>query len=239
MKLTNETLRLLYLDDLTLPDTTHDHRVKVRAPNHWKMITPTYKTAPIQLDACGDRHIWVWSDQHFGHKNIIKYCNRPFPNPELMAQCLIGNYLNVVKPEDVVIFNGDFGFMPVPQLNEILDQLPGYKIQVVGNHDMHRDGKLYALNVDERHLCMVVDVPDHDIEYQMLFTHYPMTNVPENCINVHGHTHQHIMEPHNINVCVEHTNYAPKNLNQIMDQARKYFIMYGHNGHEGSLGAFQ
>lgn len=222
MKMTYDTLREWYLDDLQRVDVTHDNRPKVRNPQHWATITPRYKQDKLEIDVYGGRDVWVWGDQHFGHKNIIKYCNRPYPNPDLMAQCLIGNYLNVVKPDDIVIFNGDIGFLAETKINEILDQLPGYKIHVIGNHDMHRDGKVYDLNVDEQHLCMIVDVPDHDFDYQLLFTHYPITNIPPMCVNVHGHTHQHTLDPWNINVCVEHTNFAPLNLNDVMVRARKY-----------------
>lgn len=223
MKLTNEDLRTLYLADLTLPDVTHGGRTKVRNIKPWEDITPWYKTEPLKIDVFdASRNIFCLSDTHFGHKNIIKYCNRPYPTPELMNACLIGNYQNVVQPNDIVIFGGDVGFMTEPKINEILDQMPGYKIQIVGNHDVHRDGKLYNLNFDERHLCMVVDVVDHDIEYQLLFTHYPITNIPNGCVNVHGHVHTHTLDPWNINVSVEHTNYTPLNLNVVMERARKY-----------------
>lgn len=222
MKLTNETFRELYLEDLAAPDTTHDGRPKVRAPQQWRNVKTRIKAEPLVIDVHGPRNVWVWGDQHFGHKNIIKYTGRPYPDTDLMTQCLIGNYLNVVQPDDIVIFNGDIGFLAETKINEILDQLPGYKIHIVGNHDMHRDGKVYQLNVDEQHLCLVVDVPDHDFDYQLLFTHYPVTNIPPNCVNVHGHTHQHTLDPWNINVCVEHTNYAPLNLKVVMERARKY-----------------
>jgi calcineurin-like phosphoesterase family protein len=43
---------------------------------------------------------WFTSDFHFGHFNIIRYCNRPFTNTEEMdAQ---------VKPNDTLYFLGDF-----------------------------------------------------------------------------------------------------------------------------------
>lgn len=226
VKLTNGTLRQLYLDDLTLPDTTHGMRPKVRNPQQWAAIEPYYKADPLVFDVYDNRNIWVWSDTHFGHKNIIKYCDRPYPTVELMNACLLGNYKNVVQPNDIVIFGGDVGFMTEPKINEILDQMPGYKIQIVGNHDIHRDGKLYDLNFDERYLCMVLDVVDHDTEYQLLFTHYPMTNVPAGCVNVHGHIHQHTLDPWNINVSVEHTNYAPLNLKVVMERARQYIGMH-------------
>ena len=221
VKLTNETLRDLYLQDLLLPD--YRGAPKVKHIHEWNTIQPKYRNEPLDLTKAyiEGKPIYLWSDIHFGHANIIKYCKRPFPNKHMMNDCLIGNYLNVIKPDDIVIWGGDIGFMPEAQINGILNSLPGYKIQIVGNHDMHRDGKLYELDFDERHLCFVIDIDEHDFDTQLLFTHYPLTDVPEGCVNIHGHIHDNLAGTKNLNMCVEHTNYAPVPLKGFIDRARK------------------
>lgn len=218
-----EQLRELYLADLALP-STFDGSKKVRHLNHWKDINTIIRNgnSPRIIDPHGTTDIWLWSDIHWGHTNIIKYANRPYPNSRLMNECLIGNYLNTVKPQDICIFGGDIGFMKECDINHILNQLPGYKIQIVGNHDMYRNGTLYELAFDETHLCMTIDVPDHDLDVQLLITHYPMDNVPDGCVNVHGHIHTHLADTWNLNMCVEHTNYKPMHLKEFITRARKY-----------------
>lgn len=212
MKFTNETLLQYFLRDLKNPDVTHGFRPKAKTPNHWK-FAPIIKNIPIDIDVLGDGDIWLWSDIHFNHKNIIRYAHRPYPDVETMNNQLILNYLRVVKPKDIVIWGGDITFGHVNEINNIIKSLPGYHIHITGNHDMDRRGKLIQFAFDEQYPCMVVDVQDK----QLLFTHHPLTIVPKNCINIHGHIHQHKAPSDNhINICVEHTNYTPINMKQLL-----------------------
>lgn len=225
MKINDAVLRVMYLEDLNNPDTFHGRDTpKVRNPLAWKAIVPKVDDQPVTVDPFnGD--VWVWSDIHFGHKNIIKYTapHRPFETPQEMNAAMIANYHAVVKPGDVVIWGGDIGFMSEGAINDILHSLPGHNIQIVGNHDMHRNGDLFKLHFEERYLCKVVDIKEPDgFEYQLLFTHYPMDKVPPGTVNVHGHIHQNLANPWNINICVEHTGCAPMNLRDICARARSY-----------------
>ena len=52
--------------------------------------------------------VFIISDTHFSHDNIIGYSNRPFNNVEEMNETLVRNWNSVVKPTDWVICLGDF-----------------------------------------------------------------------------------------------------------------------------------
>lgn len=55
---------------------------------------------------------WFTSDTHFGHANIIRYCNRPFKSVEEMDNAIIKNINDLVKPDDTLWHLGDFCFGP-------------------------------------------------------------------------------------------------------------------------------
>lgn len=79
--------------------------------------------------------IWFTSDLHFSHKNVIKYCNRPFESVEEMRYKLIENWNDVVQSEDVVYVLGDVFFCGTQEATRIMQQLNGVKILIRGNHD--------------------------------------------------------------------------------------------------------
>lgn len=165
------------------------------------------------------REIWTWSDQHFGHKNIIDFSNRPYPTLDLMQECLIGNYNDYVAHNDICIWVGDVAFMKDEQANQILDQLNGYKILILGNHDMNRD-KFKQLNFDEIHVSMFIELFYENHNYQLMFTHYPFKTIPKPIFNIHGHEHVSFLNtqtPQHINVNCELINYRPTNMLDIMN----------------------
>lgn len=81
---------------------------------------------------------FVCADLHFFHKNIIRYENRPFSDVEDMNRQLIQNWNRVVKKEDIVYVLGDVSFAGTKATREIVTQLNGRKMLIMGNHDFGR-----------------------------------------------------------------------------------------------------
>ena len=52
--------------------------------------------------------IYIISDTHFNHENIIKYCNRPFKDINEMNDAIIDNWNRIVKKDEIVYHLGDF-----------------------------------------------------------------------------------------------------------------------------------
>ena len=90
--------------------------------------------------------IYVTSDTHFNHENIIKYCKRPYENANKRNESLIKNWNKVVKKEDDIFHLGDFGFGTKEELKSIFNRLNGKKYLIMGNHDF-RVGKNITKNL--------------------------------------------------------------------------------------------
>ena len=89
-----------------------------------------------QIYKFNPEEVWFTSDTHFGHENIIRFCNRPFKNAEEMNAQLIRRWRETV-PEDGIVFHlGDFAHGNARLWNDILSALPGRKFLILGNHDM-------------------------------------------------------------------------------------------------------
>jgi calcineurin-like phosphoesterase family protein len=80
--------------------------------------------------------VWWTSDTHWGHANIIRYCNRPFGSVSEMDETMIANWNAVVRPEDEIWHLGDFAHgADAKHVRSVFHRLNGIKRLVIGNHD--------------------------------------------------------------------------------------------------------
>lgn len=84
-------------------------------------------------------NVFFTSDLHFGHKNIIRFDNRPFTSVEEMDRSIIDNWNERVKNDDLVYILGDISWYSGKKTCEILSNLKGRKILIKGNHDRVND----------------------------------------------------------------------------------------------------
>jgi len=214
----SQELRQLYLQDLAR-EVSYGGKTRPRArkvEKVWSNIESKYAShldKPLVLEDY--ENVWVWSDIHFGHTNIIKYCERPFADEEEMNDHFIEQYNFFVGSFDLCIWVGDVSFMGAKDTNDILFKLNGDRILVVGNHDIDRKDRLKKLVFDETHLIYAIDDP----VAPLVFTHYTMENAPQPWINIHGHVHNnpHDMQDslRHINVSVEVLDYKPIHLDEL------------------------
>ena len=89
--------------------------------------------------------IYLTSDLHFNHVNILKYepVNRPFETLEEMNETLIANWNAKVSAEDTVYVLGDLAMGTVEASRACIERLNGKIVLIRGNHDSPKRIKLY------------------------------------------------------------------------------------------------
>jgi len=162
------------------------------------------------------------SDHHFYHKNVIKFCNRPFKTIEEMHEILIDNWNNVVNDNDEIYYLGDFSFGTPKQTRELLLKLKGKKYLIVGSHD-RQTMECKDLFVKTNYMWRV----DIDKKTSITLCHYCMrrwTKSHYNSWHLYGHSHGElnpIGKSWDVGVDVKENNYTPLSLYQVIEIMRK------------------
>jgi len=184
--------------------------------------------------------LWLISDTHFGHKNIIKFQQRPESHEVIM----LSNWLWRIGENDQVLHLGDvfMGKQGNPKRwAAVLSRMPGEKFVMMGNHDKST-GLLKQAGFE------IIDpfFASRRDGVTVAFTHRPITDywphlglteaelhpnlrdeigLWENWdVNIHGHVHGtpeywknggYDLDKKYINVSVEVTGLAPVQLGNI------------------------
>jgi calcineurin-like phosphoesterase family protein len=106
------------------------------------------------------------SDTHFGHENIVEFCNRPFGSVFAMDEGLIANWNARVRDGDTVYHLGDFCWGNAQLWKRFRERLNGNICFIRGNHDKQVNQKLFQWVKDYAEIMV-------DGQRIILF-HYPM-----------------------------------------------------------------
>jgi len=177
-------------------------------------------------------NIWVISDTHFNHANILKFTDsrtglrvRPeFSSVEEMNETMIQRWNEVVRPGDKVYHLGDVFFGDKDAFKRLWPRLMGSKRLIVGNHDeipFLASGGFFQ-KVSESRVFKAE---------RMIFSHRPLhpseahvgpPSAGTTLVNVHGHIHQ-TPSPKGayINVSVEAIDYRPMAFEELVAKAKK------------------
>lgn len=175
---------------------------------------------------------FVTSDQHFNHKNIIKYCDRPFSSVEEMNEELIKRWNAVVSKDDTAFVLGDFFMGRLTEIEDILSRLNGHIMLVEGNHD--NDSRIATMtscgNVKNLGPLFIMDYRGINIA----MCHYPIDFDLRNMVSkaskkmlfLYGHIHN--LAPKGLDrgcfyhVGVDTNDFTPVDLDSIIDEVLKY-----------------
>lgn len=204
---------------------------------------------PLVLNS-SEVKIWFTSDLHFGHQNIIKFCNRPWETVEEMDKALIENWNFVVGENDIVFDLGDFAFATNRRWREILSQLNGKHHLILGNHDVVRwpgDKIMELFDGVYNQLLLKID------NRYVYLNHYPFLcyggvwRNPDNAVyQLFGHVHSGpystgkdtdrliVLFPYQYDVGADNNNYTPvswEKVKEIIELQEKNGIQHVFKSH--------
>lgn len=147
---------------------------------------------------------WFISDAHFGHENIANFADRPIVSEADNVRWITECWTSVVSKKtagdrsDIVFCLGDMAF------NErslgIVHAMPGRKVLIKGNHDVHSPQELEVYK--QIHGLL---------KYKGMWLSHPPIHDQElrGKPNIHGHVHSATLgDPRYFNICPE--NIYPK-----------------------------
>lgn len=187
---------------------------------------------PLKIDTTQVK-IWFTSDTHFGHKNILTFCERPFNSVEEMDNAIIERWNSKVGKDDIVFHLGDFAFASNKRWQELIYKLNGKIYLILGNHDITRWPGNYTMQLFDRvENQMMLKI---DNKYKVYLNHVPFLcydgtyRNPEDCtIQLHGHVHERIGDtgkdaqrlqyrfPYQYDVGVDNNNFYPISWEEIL-----------------------
>ena len=149
------------------------------------------------------------ADEHYGHANIIRFCNRPFASVEEMDAELIRRHNEIVNPDDTVIHAGDFAYRNSRSPQSYREALNGEHVFVRGSHDRWLDKA-------------APEILELKIESQLVVVcHYAMRRWPKSHYGswqLFGHSHGEL-EPvgKQWDVGVDNNDFYPLSFEQIRE----------------------
>ena len=161
--------------------------------------------------------IWFTADYHLSHKNIIKYCNRPFENMESMNAVILDNLQKSAKSGDILYHLGDLTFRK-DVAKSFFDDFNFLEIHyIIGNHDSED-----IINIAREHCKSVSKLKDIKIEnISITLCHYAMrvwNNSHFNSWQLYGHSHGTLIPiGKQYDVGVDSNNFFPVSFEKLKE----------------------
>jgi calcineurin-like phosphoesterase family protein len=160
-------------------------------------------------------NLWFTADQHFGHKNILSYCDRPWSSVEEMDEVLISKWNEVVRSGDLVYHLGDFCFK---NKEKYCERLNGSIVFIRGSHD--RDINLsYMMIIEPEGL-----LDEYGNQRSITLCHYAMRSWDKSHYaswHLFGHHHRNL-EPYGLSfdIGVDTNNFYPYSLEDVKEKMK-------------------
>ena len=163
------------------------------------------------------KKLYFTSDEHYSHRKVCQYNNRPFTSVEEMNEQLVTNHNSVVTERDLTIHAGDFTFEKgIDKVEQLISSLNGTHIFLKGSHDYWQKGinKKYGIFFNQR-----IEIKKDGC--YIVVDHYAMARWPRSHYGSYlafGHSHGHyINQGKSWDVGVDNNNYFPVSLQKFKE----------------------
>jgi calcineurin-like phosphoesterase family protein len=170
--------------------------------------------------------IFFTADTHFGHENVIRFCNRPYSSASEMDKKLIENWNQSVDPNDIIYHLGDFTLLGKKQAKDYFQQLNGRIHVIPGGHDRrwigkgtYRSGSGHTVSILPPLHTIKVSLPDSGQPQLIVLCHYSLRVWDRSHYgswHLYGHSHGNLPPLENsLDVGVDCWDYSPVSLENI------------------------
>lgn len=189
--------------------------------------------------------VFVTSDIHLNHRNILKYCPHrggPEVTDELvskMNETIISNWNSLITSDDEVYVIGDVAMGQIIHAPKLIRRLNGKKYLILGNHDkklakdINADPSLSDLFVwiDKYH---EMSYTHNGTKYFITMSHYPMhswNQQHQGSIMLHGHLHG---TPHGIpgrimDIGIDTNDLYPYLMDDVIHKMSQHVVRDNHH----------
>ena len=178
------------------------------------------------------------ADTHFGHRNILEISKRPFRCLAEFHSSVCQNWNNTVRDRDRVYMLGDMFYnADNDEAEEILKQLKGKIILIVGNHDRWwmKEKRLLKYFHEIHHLLQITTKVEGNKYVDVILCHYPMlewNHYFRNSYHIFGHIHNTLNEPQTqyirnqprmLNAGVDINGFKPVTLVELIENNDRFY----------------
>lgn len=220
--------RIRYEYDLVLGRTLS--RREALSGRRWRETIESFKELRSlpgkERLAISNESVHFIADTHFDHKNIIRYCRRPFSSVAQMNRAIEDDWNGTVRDNDVVYYVGDWSFGKRARSAAYWKRrLRGNIVSIKGSHDGPHSG-IRLQPFKELHVAgydfLLIHIPNPNDKHQTQEQKQKLENWQGWVI--HGHVHNNEMhkypfingERKTINVSAELINYKPVSLQYLL-----------------------
>ena len=170
--------------------------------------------------------IFFIGDMHFMHRNIIKYCNRPFSDIEDMTEKLIKNWNSVVGKNDIVYVVGDFALCGKQKIIEICQRLNGRKRLILGNHDQASVNTYREAGFEFIYNHAIIVDGFYFVSHEPIIGLTPDGVFAQIFAHVHNDPIYATVTPRSFCVSAERINYIPIEFEEIKEEMGRFEEAY-------------